>query len=201
VASMHRLTGAPIFLAITHPLGEIGKSLVEFREIESIKEMSRKLKDAPLKEFHGRLSTEINRQINRYLRIYPHLWEEIMNFGRFRLADKVRFEPGIKIHEFLDQIREKMISIINTSFEPDRKDEEILDVIQKNFPVISSALDKPSEILRHHKTKINLSLLDGISELLKLCNVAEKELKVKGQYKAAPMMKDLSIKLKKFIKQ
>ena len=201
VASMHRLTGAPIFLAITHPLGEIGTSLVEFKEIESINEISRKYKDAPLNEFHGRLSTEINKQINPYLRVYAHLWEEIMNFGRFRIADKIRFEPGIKIHDFLDQIREKMILIINTSYEPDRKDEVILDVIQKNFPIISAALEKPDEILRSHKTKIDLSLMDGVSELFKLCNVAEKELKAKDQNEAAKIMKDLSKKLEKFSTQ
>jgi lauroyl/myristoyl acyltransferase len=201
VASMHRSTGAPIFLAITHPLGEIGTSLVEFKEIESINEMSRILKDAPLKEFHGRLSTEINKQINPYLRMYAHLWEEIMNFGRFRLTDKVGFEPGIELHEFINQIREKMISIIDTSFEPDRKDEEILDLIQQSFPSISAALDKPGEILRKHKTNIDLSLMDGISELLKLCNVAEKELKTKNQLNAGRLMKELSIKLKRFANQ
>ena len=91
-----------------------------------------------------------------------------------------------------------MISILDTSFEPDRKDEEILDVIQENFPIISAALDKPGEILRKHKTKIDLSLIDGISELLKLCNVAEKELKAKKQIRARRLMKKHYVKSLKF---
>jgi D-ribose pyranose/furanose isomerase RbsD len=59
-------------------------------------------------------------------------------------------------------------------------------------------LEKPDEKLRPHKTKIDLSFRDGISELLKLCNVAEKELKTKDQQKAAKIIKDFSKKIEKF---
>ncbi|MHA1728716.1 MAG: LpxL/LpxP family acyltransferase [Promethearchaeota archaeon] len=195
VASMHRKTGAPILLIITHPVGEIGRSLVEITENKAINEVSRRYKDAPAKEFHGRLSTEINKQINRYLRVYPHLWEEITNFRRFRIADKVQFKSGIEIYDFLNQILDKMNSIINDSYEPDRKDEEILNAINETFPNILSALKKPHEILRNHKTKIDLSLLNGISELKKLCSVVVKEMKSKNETEVAEFMIDLSKKI------
>jgi lauroyl/myristoyl acyltransferase len=196
IASIHRATGAPIIPAINHPVGELGKSLVEFLDNKSIMETSHRYWDAPKKTLYGMISTQINKTLNPYLRIYAHFWEEIMNFSRFRIADHIKFEPGVKLSEFMNKIKTKMLSIIEYSFEPNRKDEDIILIITNEFDTILNSLEKPDELLRSHKTKIDLSRLDGVSELLKLCMVASKELKLKNELRTAALIKDLAEKIK-----
>ncbi len=196
IASIHRSTGAPIIPAINHPAGEIGKSFVEFLDNKSIMEVSRRYWNAPKKVLYGMISTQINKTLNPYLRAYAHMWEEIMNFSKFRIADHIKFEPGVKLSEFMNQIKNKMLSVIEYSFEPNRKDEEIVLIITNEFDTILNSLEKPDELLRSHKTKIDLSRLDGVSELLKLCMVAFKELKLKNELRTAALMKDLAEKIK-----
>ncbi|MHA1729803.1 MAG: lysophospholipid acyltransferase family protein [Promethearchaeota archaeon] len=197
VASLHRATGAPIIPAITHTNGSIAYTFIEFLDNKSIMEVSRRYKDASKKEFYGRISTEINKKLNPYLRVYAHLWEEIMNFVPYRIADWVRFEEGIKVIEFLTQIKNKMQTILEYSFEPDRKDEKLLQIINESYPDILETLKNPQEILRQRKTKINLSKMDAVSEILKLCYVSIKELKMKNEPNATDLVRKMTEKIKK----
>ncbi|MHA2018934.1 MAG: hypothetical protein ACTSXY_11770, partial [Promethearchaeota archaeon] len=68
------------------------------------------------------------------------------------------------------------------------------------FPPIIKSLQNPDNILRPHKTFIDLSLMDGISELLKLCSVAQIELKKKGELKSSNLIQGFKSKIKNYQK-
>ncbi|MHA1721335.1 MAG: LpxL/LpxP family acyltransferase [Promethearchaeota archaeon] len=198
--SLHKRTGAEILPAINHPDGVFGKSILEFIDNTSIMETSEKYWNSSKEEFHGRLSTEINRVMYPYIRKYAHLWEEIMRLAVMRCADKVEFPKNCTINKFLEEIQKKMLNVLDGSYEPDRPDNQLKILITEYFPPIIKSLQNPDNILRPHKTFIDLSLMDGISELLKLCSVAQIELKKKGELKSSNLIQGFKSKIKNYQK-
>jgi len=196
--SLHKKTGAVILPAISHPDGVFGKTKLEFLENTSIMETSEKYWSNSKEEFHGRLSTEINQVMYPYVRKYAHMWEEIMRLAVLRCADKVKFSKNCTIHKFLEEIQQKMLGVLNGSFEPDRPDNQLKILINENFPQIINSLQNPDKILRPHKTFIDLSLMSGISELLKLCSVAQKELEMKGESQSFTLIQGFIAKVKHY---
>jgi lauroyl/myristoyl acyltransferase len=189
---LHQLTGAEILPLITVPDKVFGKSILRFIDNSSIMEISKKYWNSPKKEFHGRLSTEINRVMYPYVRKYAHQWEELMRFSRLRAGDKLQLPINCDMHTFLQLSQEKMESIIEGSFEPDRKDTKILAIIAQNFKIIRTALKNPKTILRPHKTFIELSLMDAIAEITKISLVCTAELRKKGEHEAATGLSQLA---------
>ncbi|WP_371805046.1 LpxL/LpxP family acyltransferase [Candidatus Lokiarchaeum ossiferum] len=197
--SLHKKTGAVILPAICHPNGPIGRTTLEFLDNTAIMQASKDYMDKPDKEFHGHVSTEINKVVYNQVRRYAHIWEEIMKFTERRVADKINFPPNHTMKQFLEDVLQKMHSILDKSFEPDRKDAQLHAVIDEIAPKIVVSLQNPDRILRPHKTFIDLSLMDGVSELLKLCSASRKELVAKEERVAGSLFLTLSEKLSKFI--
>ena len=190
--SLHRKTGAIIVPAIALPKGIFGRSQIKFLKNDKIMQTSEKYWNASNKVFHGELSTEINRTLYPYIVSYSHMWEEIMRFSALRTADKLEFPAGCTIYSFLHQIHNKMISILENSYEPNRLDVVLKTKIEAHFPQIISAVLNPKLVVRTHKTKIMLSALNAISELQKLCYVALKELKLKKELVACQLIQNLA---------
>ncbi|WP_371802803.1 hypothetical protein [Candidatus Lokiarchaeum ossiferum] len=174
--SLHKKTGASILPLIAFPDGVFGKSRLRFIDNSSIMNISQKYWDAPKKEFHGRMSTELNSILYPYIRVFAHQWEELMRFAGLRAADKIKFEANITAKDFIDQLHEKMLWIIDQSFEPDRPDDQLLAWIQTTFEELEGSLSHPEAIVRTHKTFVDLSLMNAISELQKLSTIAMQEL-------------------------
>ncbi len=196
--SLHKRTGAEILPAISHPDGVFGKTKLEFLDNTSIMETSKKYWNDSKEEFHGCLSTEINRVLYPYIRKYAHMWEEIMRLAVYRCADKVEFSKNCTIHNFLKELQQKMLGVLDGSYEPDRPDNQLKILIIEYFPPIINSLQNPDNILRPHKTFIDLSLMCGISELIKLCSVAQKELKLKGELQSSKLVQGFISKIKHY---
>ncbi len=196
--SLHKKTGAVILPAISHPDGVFGKTKLEFLDNTSIMETSKKYWSVSKEEYHGRLSTELNRVMYPYVRKYAHMWEEVMRLGVLRCADKIKFSKNCTIHNFLEDIQQKMLGVLNGSYEPDRSDNQLKILINDYFPPIINSLQNPDIILRSHKTFINLSLMSGISELLKLCSVAQKELTMKGESQSSKLIQEFIVKVRHY---
>ncbi|MCP4760963.1 MAG: hypothetical protein GY870_04215 [archaeon] len=196
--SLHRKTGAVILPIFIYPNGRIGKTTIEFLPgfSERIMEVSKKYWNAPKKEFHGQVSTKINEIFYSYVIKYAHIWEELNVLASRRLADKIRFKAGITLVMFLNQIHDKMIYIIENSFEPGRNDKLLIKIIQNSFSEVIPIINKPDEILRKHKTKINLSQMNASSEILKLFSVVIKELKLKEEFDSATLLVEKIKKIK-----
>jgi lauroyl/myristoyl acyltransferase len=197
---LHRNTGAPLLVCIAHPdKGCIGRTRFEFIDNTAIMDASNKYWNAPDKEFHGRVSMEINKTMYPYIRKYAHVWEEIQNFACMRLADYLKLPANLTHKEFLSAIQQKMIAIIDGSWEPDRKDQEILNEINTQFPKAINALQSPNMIFLPHKSKVNLSMMNGLAELITLSTIAITQLKKKGEITAALAIETLKNQLKSYI--
>ncbi|WP_371805264.1 LpxL/LpxP family acyltransferase [Candidatus Lokiarchaeum ossiferum] len=194
---LHRLTGAIILPAIAVPDQTFGKSRLIFLDNSSIMKISEEYQNSTTQEFHGRMSTEINRVLYPFARKYAHVWEELMRLPTRRCKDELCFESNSTIANIIGKSKQKMISILEDSFEPERNDKEIKKVIQKFFNKIESDLNDPQKNFRNHKTKIDLSIRDSLSEMCKICQVLNNELSKLTELKAATSFSELEIKLSK----
>ena len=193
--SLHRKTGAPIIPCMSYPNGSNGKTRFRIMDNTKIMEASKKYWNAPKKEFHGRISMEINRIMYPEIRKCAHTWEEIMNFAYLRLADKLQIPANTSMKQFLELVGQKMGQIIDGSFEPDRPDEKYLQLLTEYGPKIISALHSPEKVFRPHRCKVNLSLMDAHSELMKLCRVIHNALEMNGENDALSIENEFVMKL------
>jgi lauroyl/myristoyl acyltransferase len=196
--SLHKKTGAIILPAVAVPDGIIGKSRMVYLNNHEIMETSRKYWDAPENEFHGRVSTAINKTLYPYVWQYTHVWEEIMRLWALRIADKIEFPAKITLEQFVKEIQTKMHQILEGSYEPDRPDNVLIVLIDEFLPQILKSLKTPKAILRPHKTKIMLTGMNGIQEMLKLCRVIQKELTAKGETQSLLLLNKFHVKLTNF---
>ncbi len=181
---LHKLTGAEILPLITVPDGTFGQSKLFFVDNTSIMKTSQDYWDHPDAEFHGRLSTEINRIMYPYVRQYAPYWEEIMRFAGLRCGDKIEFEKNCTLQQFLLQTKDKMIQILSNSWEPNRQDNQLVEKIEKFVPQIEAHLIDKTQIVRPHKSTIDLSLLSTKGEFKKLLGVLRKVLREKKETQA-----------------
>lgn len=194
---LHKQTGATILPAIAVPDQVFGKSRLIFLDNSSIMKLSEKYQNSTTQEFHGRLSTEINRVLYPFARKYAHVWEELMRLPTRRCKDELKFEANLSFAEILVKSKDKMISILEGSFEPERNDQGIKNQINESFKQIESKLQNPKAIFRQHKTKIDLSIMDSLSEISKICNIMETEFSKLKEMPASCQIRDLEIQLNK----
>lgn len=194
--SLHKRTGAEILPLITIPSNVFGKSKLFFLDNSSIMEVSRKYWNVHAKEFHGRLSTEINRIMYRYIRIYAPYWEEIMRFAGLRCGDKLEFPKNIEMKDLITQCIMKFDQILENSWEPNRKDEEMKNLLKMSFEKISKELKNPKMFAKDRKSFIDLSLLDAKSEITKILLVLLKILKDNKEDASYSLLSDLITKFR-----
>ncbi|MCF2140468.1 MAG: hypothetical protein K9W44_10490 [Candidatus Lokiarchaeota archaeon] len=193
---LHRLTGAEILPLITVPEGVFGKSKLFFLDNTSIKKVSEKYWNAPSEEFHGRMSTEINRIMYPWVRKYAPWWEELMRLAGMRSKDELKIPANITLEEFLTTIKGKMQSVISGSWEPDRQDEQILQKIENAFQSAFEKIKSPKSIFRPHKSVIRLSLMTGMEELQKMAKIVQQECRKKGELELESIFAKLSEEFK-----
>jgi hypothetical protein len=163
-------------------------------------EASKKYWNAPEKEFYGQVSMQINFALYPHIRKWCHVWEEIQNFAWVRLGDKLKLPGKITVKNFIEEIGKKMKTIIEMSYEPNRRDPEIFQTIDSVLPSVITALRSPDVIFRDHKTRIMLSYQNAHRELDTLCKIAIQELQAKNEEKAVDMIQDLRQKLNQLAK-
>ena len=134
-------------------------------------ETSRKYWNASSEEFHGQLSTKINSVLYPYIRIYAPYWEELMRFAGLRCKDRLEFPKQCSINQFLNLCHQKMIEIIDSSWEPKRDNVNILKRIDNLFIELSNAINQPNFIILQNRSFINLSLMNSQQEISKILKV------------------------------
>ena len=188
---LHRLTGAEILPLITLPDGVFGKSKLFFIDNSSIKNISQQFWDAPMEDFHGRMSTEINRIMYPWVVKYAPWWEELMRLAGMRSKDELKIPANITLKEFLSLIQEKMHVVIDGSWEPGRKDSDWMESIDQTFQKIFQNLKSPEVLFREHKSRINLTCMTSQQEMQKLTQIAKQECEKKGEKTSAGYLSKL----------
>ncbi|MHA1730242.1 MAG: hypothetical protein ACTSWY_16145, partial [Promethearchaeota archaeon] len=195
IIALHRATGSPILPVLSFPDGVIRRSRIKFLDNRSIMEVSRKNWESPEKVFHGIISIELNNTLHPYILKFIHCWEQLVRFGISIRKNHLEFPPVCSCREFLKRIQLKIKEILEGSFEPHRNDKQILQTINEHFPKILNELKNPGDILRQNKTNIDLALMDGKSKIVKLCMVGVKELKMKNEFRASVLLKEMAKKI------
>ncbi len=184
--ALFKKTDAEILPVITLPRdGRMGNTMFKVLDNTEIMKVAHKYRDAPSKEFHGRLSMAINKSIYPWLRAYAHVWEEVTNLAIQRIADDLKFyNVTIPQKEMIEEIFRKMEQIIDNSWEPDRDDETLLKLIKKYSSEILSALTKPNKEFTFKKEKIDLSKVGAVDELLILIRYMQQMFEREDEKKA-----------------
>lgn len=170
VVKLHRDTGAPIIPCINTPAGVIGKTSLNFLDNSSLMKISQKYQTTSKREYHGRMSTELNRLMTPSLRKFSHVWEEITDFATTRIADQLIIPRKTSLQDLIILIEEKSHQILEESYEPGRDDASIHKILQEIFLEIRSSLVSPETILIHASETINLSQMNSLTEIQTLCS-------------------------------
>ena len=174
-ASLHHQTGAPILPLKIHPDGQVGKVILEFVDAPQLAEITHNHSTAPKKEYYGRISTELNRILASHLRRYAHVWSEFKNWGAGQIADKLVIPAKSSHAKFCQLLHEKMVAIVEGSFEPGRDDDELLGTVEKTVKNLEVGLIHPVQILRKKEWEIDLTGMLAVGELMYLAKIAREE--------------------------
>jgi lauroyl/myristoyl acyltransferase len=168
---LHRDIGSPILPVVAIPSKKSGKQIIRFLDPTKIAAIDDLNIEKHSKEYHGRISIEINRLFAPYLMGFIHRWEEILNFSDGRAGDELKFPANLTLSLFIQGIEGKCLEIFTNSYEPNRDDEYYSSQIKVIFLDIQNNLQNPNQIVRSNKIKIKLTGLsrnDEIKRLLKI---------------------------------
>jgi len=196
---LHKLTDGIILPVITTPNnGIMGRSKFEVLDNTEIMRVARKYKDAPEKEYHGRLSTAINNTIYPWIRAYAHCWEEITGLATKRITDSLKFyDVSVSLKGMVEAALDKVREIIEISWEPDRPDQQILDVLDEYREPIVNALNNSEKIFELKKEKVDLSKMGAIDEILTLLDWLNELLRKNREDNALEISKEFQEKIRK----
>ncbi len=171
---LHRTTGAVLLPAINIPDGVIGKTRLIFLDNSKLELLSKKFWNSPSKTFHGEIGTEMNRILNPYLVQYAHVWEQLPELATTRLADGLQFSANLSIGEVLHAIFLKMVEILDESYEPSRRDNDLKNTLEaykiRLYEILGDRMRFP---WKECVNDIDLSLLSGCGEIRKLIKFIE----------------------------
>ena len=197
LVSLHQESGATILPVITTPDGRIGKTILKFLDPTPItkvsKEVTKQLENGEItkKEYHARLSSAVNNEMHPYILKYPHLWEELMDFGGYVYKHKISFEKNSTAKEFLTKIKDRCANIQINSFNPKRDDERLNGRIKKQFKEALQALKNPEKIFLLKKSFIRYFNRTPEGEISKILTVAIAKLKIKNETASATKLMQL----------
>jgi len=140
--ALHRVTGTPILPMLAIPRGRLTESTLKFFDPAPMMRVSEACKNLPQKEFHGRMSIEINKILFPYLVKYLHTWEEIITFGTRTFDIKLRFPKGAGLPRIIDDIAGWIKGQIDGSFEPGRDNEALLSWIGRLVAQLQDIVSK-----------------------------------------------------------
>jgi lauroyl/myristoyl acyltransferase len=197
--ALHQDTGAPIVPAIALPQGYLGKSEIIFFDSAPLSLISKQYEHASDKEYHGRICLELNRIMHPYIRLYPHVWEELMAFGIWWRLKKVRFDKNITIENFVTLIFMKVQDLITLSYDPKRDDIQVNQSFESLKQKVMNVLNNPCKVLYPHKTKYRYGANSISQEILGIFRLLHNELIRNGEVAAATEIMTGLMSLKKIL--
>ena len=184
ISHLHQCTGAPIIPVVALPKHNLKHSLVKFLpEVNPLtmnistesKTLQKEILDfrrgnLTKKQKYGLLSLLINRKLYPNLLRHPFLWQ-----GAFLFFERTQFQIHLNniqsYKQLLFEILPKLEQYIKKTYEPGRKDDQILQEIQR----LSIDLDKmekdPKDNLKITNKYIELGRLSGKDVIIKTISI------------------------------
>jgi len=176
--------GTPVVPCHSFPQKDLTRSVVKFfpridiksldlnKEPPEIKEDLLKIKQDKVhyRMQNGLLSLKINQLLYLYALKYPFHWQmtaTLFKRSRYRIA----FDNINSFYEFYSIINQRLIQFIKKSYEPGRKDEEILDILNNLNEEIKPMKDDPKAKIKLHKKYIEIRLLSTEDAIKKVTSI------------------------------
>jgi len=181
----HNKIGTPIVPCFTIPQKDMTRSYVKFfpmidinlldpeKEPPEIREDLLKLRENKLnyRKQNGLLSLKINQLLYPYAIKYPYYWQMIYTLFK-RSSYKIKFDKIQSYYEFYSIILIKLKNFIEKSYEPGRKDNEILEIINRLNEEIKPMSEDPKAHFNLHKKYIEIGLLSSQAAVNKVTSIA-----------------------------
>ncbi len=181
----HYKLGTPVIPCLSLPQKDITRSLVKFfpridinlldpeKEPVEIKEDLIKLQQGNVnyRKQNGLLSLKINKILYPYALKYPFYWQMIATLFK-RSRYRITFNNVNSFFEFYTIILQRLTQFIEKSYEPGRKDKEILAIINRLHEEIKPMNDDPKAKIHLHKKYIEIRLLSTQAAINKVTSIA-----------------------------
>ena len=181
----HHKLGTPVVPCVSLPQKDMTRSLVKFfpiidihkidpeKESPEIKKDLLKLRQKKLsyQQQNGLLSLKINQCLYPYALKYPYYWQTIYTLFK-RSKFRIEFNNVNSYYEFYTIILSRLKQFIEKSYEPARKDEKILDILNRLNEAIKPMSDDPNAIIHLHRKYIEIRLLSTQAAINKVTSIA-----------------------------
>ena len=182
----HNKLGTPVVPCHSFPQKNLSRSIVKFfpqinllsldpnNEPAEIKEDLLKFQQGKVKDYriqNGLLSLKINKLLYPYALKYPFYWQMIATMFK-RSKFRIEFKNVNSYYEFYSIILQRLNKFMEKSYEPGRKDEEILAIINRLHEEIKPMSDDPRAKIHLHKKYIEIRLLSSQAAFNKVTSIA-----------------------------
>lgn len=181
----HNKLGTPVVPCVSLPEKNMTRSRIKFfpkidiksidpeKESTEIKEDLLKLRQNKLnnRQENGLLSLKINQLLYPYALKYPYYWQMIYTLFK-RSKFRIEFNNISSYFEFYSIILSRLKQFIEKSYEPARKDEKILDILNRLNEEIKPMSDDPKATIHLHKKYIEIRLLSTQAAINKVTSIA-----------------------------
>ena len=184
ITHFHLNLGCPIIPVMAIPKHNLKHSLVKFlpeispqtmdisKESEILKNEIINFRNNALtkKQRYGLISLLINRELYSYVFKYPYLWQEA-----FLFFDRTKFRIELKDvnshFEMFSILINRLRQFIEKTYEPGRKDGEILQIIKEINIDLEKMKKDPKDNLRINNKYIELGRLNGKNAFIKAISI------------------------------
>ncbi|MHA1718118.1 MAG: hypothetical protein ACTSWX_08885 [Promethearchaeota archaeon] len=184
ISHLHLKCGAPIVPVVALPRHNLKHSLVKFlpevspmtmntsKETKTLRDEISNFQKGNLtkKQKYGLISLLINRQLYPHLLEYPFLWQ-----GAFLFFERTQFKINLhnikSYNQFIQEILDKLKLYVKSTYEPGRKDDEILQVINNIEEDLSKFINDPNDIIEINNKYIELGRLNGKKVIQKIIKI------------------------------
>ena len=193
----HYKSGIPVVPSVSIPQKDMSRSLVKFyppinmRELDPIKEMPL-LKEEVLKLQQGEMSQrhknsllalKINQVLYPSALEYPYYWQMVYTLFK-RSQFRIQFDNVTSYFEFYTILIQRLEEFMEKSYEPGRKNKEILDVLEKLSEEIELLREDPKAKILFRKKYIEIGLLSSKAAFNKAVSIAlaRRNIYIRKQY-------------------
>jgi hypothetical protein len=197
IFKLHKESKSPIIPALLSPDDVFGRSIIEFQNPQPFYDIANQYQNQNEKIYYGEMSIYLNKIFSPHLRKFNHIWEEFRKFTT-RTSDFYEFPDYIKLSDLVQDFENKITNIIRQSYERERPDKTILQLIHNHCELIQSSLESPRKMISGIGQKVDLSLMSAISEIIELIELFLGILQMAHEKESANHLTDLKKKLSKF---
>lgn len=166
---LHKIHKSPIIPALLSPNKEFGISKIKYLDPNPLFQVSNKYWNESSKIFLGEMSIKLNQIFAPHLRKYNHIWEEFRKFST-RCSDSFEIEANWTNNDLIKSIQQKIINLLDQSYESNRDDKKILEMVDTIIKILRKELDDPILDTIVKPNLIDLSFKSANQEIITLLN-------------------------------